>query len=131
MAVFTKIWEFIKKYWQIILLVCVVGGGYAWVRHQQSVSAALAAQLDVSHQQEIAEINKARAIEVQQHAEQLKKLQDSIAAIQAQYVQAQAQIDAQQAAQVTQIVKKYGNDAAGLTQLLADKFGFIVVPPVP
>lgn len=130
MPVLTTIWNFVKAHWQVIALVVLLGVGYAWIRHEQSASVAAIAQINAAHQQEMDTINKARQDEVTQHAQELQQYQAQIAQIQQQYADAQAQLAQQQTAEQTQIVKKYGNDAKGLADLTAAKFGFVVqVPP--
>ncbi len=126
----TTVWNFVKAHWQAILLVGVIIVGYAWVKHQNSLNAQAIAQLNQSHQQEIDTINKARQDEEAQHQQELQQLQSSLAQIQKEYADAQAALAQQQQVEQTQIVKKYGNDAKGLADLTASKFGFVVqLPP--
>jgi uncharacterized protein YlxW (UPF0749 family) len=130
MPVLTSVWNFVKAHWQAILLVVLIGVGYAWIRHEQSASVAAIAQLNAAHQQEMDAINKARSDEEAQHQQELQQYQTQLAQIQQQYAEAQAQLAQQQQVEQTQIVKKYGNDAKGLADLAASKFGFVVqVPP--
>lgn len=130
MTLLTVTWNFLKSHWQAILLVFVIIGGVVWIKHQQSVFVDTFIQLNQSHQVEIDKINQARALESQQHAQELKQLQDSIHKIEESYAAAQAQLKQQQSQQQADIVKKYGNDADGLANLLSQKQGFTVVKPV-
>jgi|SRR5579885_225826 len=130
MPVLTSVWNFVKAHWQALLLVVVLAVGYGWIRHMQSQNVALIDQLNKSHQTEIDQITKARQDEQAQHQQELQQYQAQLAQIQQQYADAQAQLAQQQTQEQNQIVKKYGNDAKGLADLTASKFGFVVqVPP--
>jgi len=129
MPVLTSVWSFFKTHWQAILLVVAIVVGYAWVRHEQKAQVDIVNKLDAAHAQEIAAVNKARADEVAQHQQELQQYQTQLAQIQQEYVQAQAQLQQQQTQETSQIVKKYGNDAKGLADLAASKFGFVVQVP--
>lgn len=128
-TVFTTIWNFIKAHWQVIALVAVIAVGYGWIRHMNSANVAAIAQLNAAHQQEMDAITKARQDEETQHAQELQAYQQQLAQIQKEYADAQAQLAEQQTQEQTQIVKKYGNDAKGLADLTAAKFGFVVQTP--
>lgn len=125
----TIVLSFLKKHWQVIALVAVLGAGYAWFRHQQASYAKTISDLSASHQVALDQINAAKALEDQQHAQELKDLQDRSAKIESDYAAAQAELQAQTTQEQEQIVQRFGNDADGLAQLLAGKFGFIVVKP--
>ena len=125
----TSVWDFIKQHWQAILLVMVVIGGYAWIRHQQAGFTQALQQVNAAHQVELDSILKAKSIEDTQHAQELQQLQQSLATIQTQYDLAQKQLQQNQKTEQQDIVKKYGNDADGLAKLMADKLGLVVVSP--
>jgi len=127
----TAVWNFLKNNWQVVVLVVALAAGYAWIRQQQADTAHVIEQMNDAHQVEVEKINNARTIEQTEHAQQLKILQDSIAKIQTDYVAAQKQLEEQQAAQRSEIVKKYSDDSAGLAQLAAEKLGLEVVPTGP
>lgn len=130
MPVLTVIWNFVKAHWQVLVLIVAVGVGYAWYKHHVAADAQALIQLNAAHQQEIDTINKARQDEETQHQQELQTLQQSLAQIQQQYVQAEAALAVQQTQEQQQIVQKYGNDAKGLADLTASKFGFTVqLPP--
>jgi TolA-binding protein len=125
------VWGFVKAHWQVIVLCLVVGVGYGWLKHQQAGFAATLSKLNASHQTEVDQITRARADEETQHQHELQQLQTSLAQIQQQYTDAQAALAAKQTQEQQAIVKKYGDDAEGLAQLLGSKMGFtVVVPPV-
>jgi uncharacterized protein YlxW (UPF0749 family) len=118
------LWNFFASHWRAWVLATVVLVAYgAW--KNRAANAAIVA-LNAANQQEIAQINQARADEEAQHQQEVQQLQDSLNQIQQQYQAAQAQLAAQQAAEQKQIVKQYGNDPTGLANLLAGKMGFRV-----
>ena len=125
----TVVLNFLKSYWQLILLAAVVVVGYGWIAHQQASFAKTLAALNVAHQTEIEQVTAARSQEEKQHAQEMQELKDSIAKIQADYAAAQEQLRTRQLQDQRQIVKQYGNDADGLASLLADRMGFVVVKP--
>lgn len=129
MPALTVVWNFIKAHWQAILLVGVLVVGYAWIKHEQKANVAAIAALNASHQAEMDTINKARQDEEAQHAQELQQYQAQLAQIQQEYAQAQAALQQQQTVETNQIVQKYGNDAKGLADLTASKFGFVVQLP--
>jgi GTP-binding protein EngB required for normal cell division len=132
LIVLNSAWEFIKKHWQTIALVVVVVACYAWIHRQKLNFARTLEDLNRSHQVEIDKINQALADEERQHAAELKQLKDSLAKIEADYELAQSQLVKQQRQEAHDISVKYGHDADGLAQLVADRMGFVVVkPPSP
>jgi hypothetical protein len=130
MPVLTYIWNFVKAHWQVMLLIVALGFGYGWLKHHEAQDAAAIAALNTAHQQEIDTINKARSDEEAQHQQELQTLQTNLAQIQQQYDAAEQALQAQQTQETNTIVQKYGNDAKGLADLTASKFGFTVqLPP--
>lgn len=123
----SAVWNFIKSNWQLILLIFVLIGAVVVFKQQQANFADSIEQLNRSHQTEIDKISAARELEVVEHAKQLKQLQDSISKIESDYVAAKANVTQRQTQQQIEIVKKYGDDADGLANLLAQKQGFLVI----
>jgi TolA-binding protein len=129
MPVLTATWNFVKAHWQVVVLCLAVGVGWGWFKHQQASSAQAIAQLNVSHQVEIDQINRARDDEAKQHQQELQDLQTSLAQIQSDYVAAQAALQQKQTQETQAIIVKYGNDVSGLAELLASRMNFTVVTP--
>jgi len=127
LSVFGVVLNFLKAHWGAIALVGLVAVGYGWFHHQNALNVAALAQLNTAHQVEITAINKARADEEAQHAQEQQALQASLA--QQQFEQATAALAVKQAAEQTKIAKQYANDPVGLATLLSAKFGFAVQPP--
>lgn len=118
--------NFLKKYWQTLLLVAVIVLGYAWYKSKQQDWTNTIREINDSNQVVINQINEAREREAAQHAAQLRELQESIAKIQADYAKALADLEHEREGRKKEIVRKYGNDADGLAKLLANEFGFTV-----
>jgi 23S rRNA pseudoU1915 N3-methylase RlmH len=123
----SAVWAFIKAHWQLIVLALVVGIGYGYIKHQQAGFADALSKANAANAVEVSQINAARAQEEQQHQKELQDLQTQLGNIQQQYAEAQQALQAKQATEEVQIVKQYGNDTSGLAQLVAQKFGFVVV----
>lgn len=124
----TKVGEFLKKNWLAVVLVVGIVFAAFWMRNQQADYAQAIKDLNDSHQVEIRKINEARAQEAKEHEEQLRQLQENVARIEADYKQALVDLQKERAARKNEIVRKYGNDADGLANLLAGEFGFTVKP---
>jgi len=127
MQVLTATWNWVKAHWQAILLAVVIVGAAAWIKHQQATFADTLSKLDQTHQEEIQKITTARAFEEAEHARQVKEMQDAIAKIQSDYAESQAKLIQKQRQEQVDIVKKFGNDADGLANLLAQQQGFTVI----
>jgi hypothetical protein len=123
------VWNFLKGHWQAALVIVVMVGAYAWVKHTETSYANTIAKLNTDHQAEIDTINKARTQEEQQHAQEQAQLQATLTTIQQNYAAAQQQLALQQTQETQQIVAKYGNDSDGMAALLAKEYGFTVVKP--
>lgn len=123
-----KIKGFVKRNWQVILLVVALVIGYMWLRNRDSEWARLVDNLNNNHYAEIDKINKLREEEAKQHAEQVRILQESLAKIEANYKKAVEDLEKEKTSRQKEIVRKYGNDANGLADLMADSYGFIVKP---
>lgn len=129
MQLLTATWNWVKSHWQVILLAAVLIGGAMWIKRQQASFADTLSKLDQTHQEELQKITLARALEEAEHAKQVKEMQESIAKIQSDYAESQAKLAQKQRQEQVEIVKKFGNDAEGLANLLAQQQGFTVIKP--
>jgi len=125
----TQAWTFVKGHWQSIALVVLVALGWSWYRSREAQTADVVRQLNESHQAEIDAVNKARADEEAEHAKELQDLRTSLDRINESYDAARKQLDARTVEARQDIVKRFGNDTAGLAQLVASRYGFAVVAP--
>lgn len=124
----TVVVEFLKKNWLTLVLVGVIVGGILWMRSQQVDYAQAIKDLNDSHQVEIRKINEARQQEAKEHAEQLRRLQETVDKIEADYAKAIADLEKEREDRKKQIVRNYGNKPDDLAALLANQFGFVVKP---
>lgn len=125
----SKVWEYIKRHWSVLLIVALVVVGYFYFRHQSSTFADQMKQVQTIHSEELNKISAAREEEQQKHAANIKQLQDSLDAAQHRYDEALKDLDAAKKAQAAAIIKQYGNDPVALAQKLSEVTGFRVINP--
>jgi Skp family chaperone for outer membrane proteins len=131
MTALATIWAYVKKYWSLALLV--VGGIAAFfVFRQREISFADEyKKIKDAHDEELKRIQDARAEEQRQHEANVKKLQDTLAAVQKHYDEARKDLDAKKKAQIEDLVKKYKDDPDELAKKLSEATGFVIVLPNP
>ncbi len=127
------IWAWIKKHWRLLLVgvgtvFSVLGGLFLFKRQSSNVGDQIKAIND-AHAEELKKINDARLEEQAQHAANEKRLNDTLVAVQAQYDAAQKDLDVKKKAEVTDLVKKYGDKPDELAKRLAEATGFVVIMP--
>jgi divalent metal cation (Fe/Co/Zn/Cd) transporter len=124
-----KFWAFVKKYWQVLLLILgVVISVIVFKKADDSFIDKLK-KIQDAHDKEIKKIEEARVQEKREHEANLKKLQDTLGVIQKQYDNAKKDLDASKKKEIENIVKKYQNDPNALAKRLSDATGFAVVLP--
>lgn len=123
------VWTFVKKYWQLVLLV--VGGiaGVFLFRERENSFTEDYNKIQDSHAKEIDAINKANDVERAQLEANQQKLQAALDAVQKQYDVNSKELDDKKKAEITQIVKDHGNDPVALSQKLSEATGFQVIMP--
>lgn len=82
-----------------------------------------------AHDAEIKKINAAREEERAAHEANLRQLQRVLADVQRQYDDARLELDKKKKAEITDLVKRYGDDPQGLAEKLSAVTGFKVVLP--
>lgn len=126
---FLTLWTYVKKYWQIIILVAgIIVGTIMFTRQDKSYAERLK-ELQDSHDREILDIATARAEEQRQHAENEKKLQDALKTVQAHYDDEKREFDAKKKEEIEDIVKRFSNDPNELAKQLSAATGFRIVLP--
>ncbi len=128
MLTMLPIWNFVKKNWQLFLVVAIMIGAYSWVQRQQNMTANMLQELNNAHVVEIEKIEKAKQLEAEQHAKQLQELRESITKIELNYTLALEQIQREKNQNRIEIVKKYSHDIDGLAELTAEKLDLHLVP---
>lgn len=123
----TKVVAFLKQYWALVLVAVLLAAAYSVYRQQQAGVADVLDKANKAHAAEIDQINQARQAELAQKQVELDDLRDAMSRIRQDFADASVQIVVQQRIEVTDIVKKYGNDPSGLAQQLAQAEGFVVI----
>jgi uncharacterized membrane protein YgaE (UPF0421/DUF939 family) len=119
--------EFTKKYWQLVLLALLVAAFFFMFERQKKEFANKIQEINAINQREIDKITQVRSLEDEQHAKELKELNEKLNAIQSDYDEAQKNLAKKQDADVRQVLKTYGNDMDALANQLATKFGLVVL----
>jgi len=128
--VLLKVWEYVKRHWSVLLIAAVVlVAGFFLFRHQSGTFADQLKQVQTIHAEEVNKIEAARVAEQQQHAANVKQLQDNLDASQRRYDESLKDLDAAKKAQAAAIIKQYGNDPVALAQKLSEVTGFRVINP--
>ncbi len=126
MTTWQKVCTWTKSYWYLPLLaiaailVFVLTGGKDWaLKLLQSARQSYADQVAV-----IEALNK----EKEERARQIQEKYDlAIAALEAKYAADNRALEVAEKKRVKELVTKYKDDPAGLTQELANAFGFQVI----
>jgi hypothetical protein len=129
MTALETVWAYIKKYWS---LVALIGGAiitFFLFRDREVSFADEFKKINDFHNEELRKIQAARAEEQRQHAENQRKLEETLALVQQQYDNAKKDLDAKKKAQVEDLVKKYKDDPDALTKKLSEATGFKIVMP--
>ena len=124
-----KAWTFIKKYWQIGLLILGSIVGFLLLRGQGIDFAKRLKDINDAHDEEIKQINEAREQERRQHVENERKLKETLTTIQAQYDAAKKDLDTKKKKEIEEIVKQYGSDSVELAKQLSAATGFSIILP--
>lgn len=126
---FQKAWLIIKKWWGLAALIVMTILGYLFFRREQQSLADQFKKLQDSHDQEIKAIDDARIEEEKAHEANLKKMQDTLDAVQKQYDQQEKDLDDKKKAEIADLVKQYSDDPDTLAQKLSEATGFQVILP--
>ena len=121
------VWSFVKKYWQIFVAILLFAVGFFFFNHRTD---ELAEALDAArkrHDDELKAIKEAHEKELARKEAALKKLQETIAAVELQYQQAQKELDDKKRKEITKIVEETYNDPEELARRLQESTGFKIV----
>ena len=124
-----KFLAFVKKYWQLFLLLAGAFVSIVLFRRQQSTFIDDMKKLQDAHDEEIKRINDAREQERKIRVENEKRLRDALAAVQSQYDLAMKELDAKKKREVEALVKEYGNRPDELARKLSEATGFVIILP--
>jgi len=129
MSALATVWVYIKKYWGIAVLVIGTVAGFFLFRKEQSGFADNLKKIQEAHDEEIKKIQEARAEEQRQHEANVKKLQDTLVAVQKHYDDAKEALDDKKKKEIADLVKQYGDKPDVLAQKLSEATGFVIILP--
>jgi seryl-tRNA synthetase len=129
MRILQIIWTFIKKYWELFLLLAGAFVAIVLFRQQRSTFVEDVKKLQDAHDEEIKKINAARDEERRIAVENQKKLTKALELVQAQYDDAKKELDEKKKKEIEQLVKEYGNKPDELAKRLSEATGFVIVMP--
>lgn len=124
-----KLWLYVKKYWAYVALAVAVVLGYLFFKREQVDFSDQLKKIQDAHDEEVKKIEEARAEERRKHEENLKKLEATLAAVQAEYDDAKKDLDDKKKKEIADLVKQYGDDPATLAKKLGEATGFDVILP--
>jgi flagellar motility protein MotE (MotC chaperone) len=129
MRILLIIWTFIKKYWELFLLLVGVFAGIFLLRQQKTSFIDDIKKIQDAHDEEVKRINAARDEERRQRLENERRLNNTLQIVQAQYDAARKELDDKKKKEVEQLVKDFGDKPEELAKKLSEVTGFIVILP--
>lgn len=129
MRILTIIWSFIKKYWELFLLVAGALAAMFLLQRQKESFLDDVKRIQDAHDEEVKKINAARDEERRQRIENEKRLSAALTAIQAQYDAAKMELDSKKKKEVEQLVKDFGDNPEELAKKLSQATGFVIILP--
>lgn len=129
LLVLQAVWNFIKRYWPYIIMLGTVAGSMTYVSCQKTTFDKRLNEIAVAHQTELESVKGAYEVEIVVREANEAKLIARMTEIQKQYDTAKVELDAEKRRQVSEIVKKYGDNPDELARQLAAAAGFSIVMP--
>lgn len=127
MQLLSIIWTYIKKYWELFLLIV---GAFVYVllyRKQKESFIDDLKKVQEAHEEEIRKINKAREDERTKLEENEKRLRVTLETVQKQYDEARKELDEKKKKEIETLVNQYGDKPDELAKRLSDVTGFEIV----
>lgn len=124
-----KFWSWLKKYWQLILLIVGAIIAAIFFAGREVSFADDYKRIKEVHDEELKQIEEARAEERRKNAENAARLQKALAAVQKEYDSQREQLDNKKKKEIKKIVDEYGDDPVALAQRLSEATGFTVILP--
>lgn len=129
MTALSTAWTYVKKYWGIAVLVVGSIAAFFLFRQQGESFADNLKKIQDLHADELKKIQDARAEEARQHEVNVKKLQETLDAVQKHYDEAKEQLDSKKKREIEEIVKQHGDDPDELAKKLSEATGFTIILP--
>lgn len=127
-AFLKKIWDWCKKYWQILLGAIIPL--FLWFAFRKKNSSGDQAEvLDRvrdDHRRDIEAIDESRRLEESRVQEAIDRREATIAQIEQKYAEAHVELDSRKKDRVRGLVDQYGDDPDELTRQLARAIGVSV-----
>ena len=124
-----KIWLFIKSHWPMLLLAIGAGVMFFINRAEASKLMELLASQRQTYKDEVDKIVKANQDEIKKRDEAIKRYQDTISNVEAQYQAQKLELDATKRKEIERIIKDSNNNPADLASQLSTATGFRVILP--
>ena len=129
MTALATVWAYVKKYWSLAALVVGVIAAVFVFRKREISFADEFKKINDVHNEELKKIQDARDEEKRQHAENERKLQEALDAVQKHYDDAKKDLDSKKKKEVEDLVKQYKDDPDTLAKKLSEATGFTVILP--
>lgn len=129
MTALATVWIYVKKYWSLAALVVGVIAAVFVFRKREISFADEFKKINDVHNEELKKIQEARAEEQRQHAENERKLKETLDAVQKHYDDAKKDLDTKKKKEVEDLVKQYKDDPDTLARKLSEATGFTVILP--
>lgn len=124
-----KAWAWVKKYWKILALVLGAIVGFVLFRGQNISFAEDFKKIKDSHEEELRQIEAARAEERRRHEENAAKLERALKTVQEEYDKQRKELDSKKKKEIKKIVEEAGDDPEELARRLSEATGFTVILP--
>lgn len=124
-----KFWSWLKKYWQLILLILGAIVAAVFFTQRELSFADDYRRIKEAHDEELRKIEEARAEERRRHEENAARLQKALDAIQKEYDARREELDKKKKKEIEEIVDEYGDDPVALAHKLSEATGFTVILP--
>jgi F0F1-type ATP synthase membrane subunit b/b' len=121
--VLKKIGVFVKHYWYIPLLALAAILLFIFGRGGQALE--LYKRMRGNYSEEIKKLQEQTEQERQEKEAALKKYNEVLSQLEKQYSEQSKKLKDEEKKQVKEIIEQYKNDAEGMTQQLAQEFGFV------
>ena len=119
-------WQYVKKYaWIVFAVATGILAMIVFAKNPTDMADQIAA-INKRHEEEIARIKAADATQLQEHADNQKRLEDALKQLDDRYRVAIAGLDSDKKTEVDRILKEHGNDPDALAAELAAVLGLQV-----
>ena len=124
---FNKAWEFIKKYWKI--LVGLVYGAFVWLYFAAKAKKAKEV-LDIaneSHTKEVDILNKSHEDELEERDEIIQKYLEVLEKIEKEYKSKKLVLEEKKKDEIKKLVKENADNPGALALAISEKFDIIYI----